>query len=48
MTPYAFGDSPRPSHHEILEEEHDSSDHVADVLCTCRYIINLVRAGIDK
>lgn len=38
MTPDAHGDPPRPTHQEILEEEHARINHIIDVLPACQRI----------
>lgn len=48
MTPDVAGDPPRPTHHEILKEEHTRAYHVVDVLLRCQYIMDITLAGIDN
>ncbi|CAL5194313.1 unnamed protein product [Lathyrus oleraceus] len=44
----APGDPLRPSHQEILEDEHSQLDHPHDVLSRCRCIVEIVQAGIYR
>lgn len=42
MTLDAQGDPPKPTHQEILKEEHGRANHVVDVLHACRRIMDLL------
>lgn len=48
MTPDVYGDPPRPTHQEMLEDEQAREDYVIDVLPACRCIMDIARAGIER
>lgn len=44
----APGDPSRPTHQEIIEEEHTQLGHAHDVLPRCRCIVEIAQEAIDK
>lgn len=48
MTLDAHEDPPRPSYHEILEEEQVRVDHDVDVLSAYHRIIDIAQTSIEK
>lgn len=42
------GDTSRPAHQGILEDEQTQLDHAEDLLPKCRRIVEIAQAGIDK
>lgn len=44
----ALGDPSRPTHQEILEEEHAQLDHAQDVFPRCFHFIEIAHADIHS
>lgn len=48
MTLYASRDPVRPTHQEILEEEHTRADQVVDVFPRCCRIMEIRKTSLDR
>lgn len=48
MVQTAPGDPPRPTHNEILKDEHAQLDHVKNILSRFRCIVQIAQTDIDK
>lgn len=48
MTLNVEGESPRPTHHEILQEEQTMTHHIVNVLPPCQRIMAIGRASMGQ